>query len=291
MGGDLVKNQDVIKAAIYTRVSTTEQAREGYSLEAQEKVLRDYCAFKKYQIVDIYSDEGISGKDIEHRPEMNRLLIDAKARKFNIILVWKLTRFSRKLSDLTKTCDDLEKWNVYLVSYSESFDCSTPAGKMIRNMLGTVAQFEREVIAENVRFGLDARAAKGKRTCSQVLGYDLKGKDSLRINENEAEYVKYVYNSYLTYKSISEVAKLCAEHGYKGKRGRSPTPQSILVILTRPLYCGYNSYCGKLYKGSHETIIDIETFNRVQALLRKQGKNIGRPRMMQLENLKSSNKM
>lgn len=131
----MAKSQDVIKAAIYTRVSTTEQAREGYSLEAQEKVLREYCVLKKYQIIDIYSDEGISGKDITHRPEMNRLLADAKAQKFDIILVWKLTRFSRRLSDLTKTCEDLEKWNVYLVSYSESFDCSTPAGKMIRPLI------------------------------------------------------------------------------------------------------------------------------------------------------------
>lgn len=282
----MAKSQDVIKAAIYTRVSTTEQAREGYSLEAQEKVLREYCILKKYQIIDIYSDEGISGKDITHRPEMNRLLADAKAQKFDIILVWKLTRFSRRLSDLTKTCEDLEKWNVYLVSYSESFDCSTPAGKMIRNMLGTVAQFEREVIAENVRLGMDARAAKGKRTCSQVLGYDLKGKDSLIINEEESNYVKYVYDSYLTYKSLSEVADLCIKQGYRGKRGRKPTPQSILVILTRPLYCGYNSYCGKLYKGLHEPIVDVDTFNKVQTLLRKQGKNTGRPRLTELENLK-----
>lgn len=282
----MAKRQDVIKAAIYTRVSTTEQAREGYSLEAQEKVLREYCVLKKYQIIDIYSDEGISGKDITHRPEMNRLLADAKAQKFDIILVWKLTRFSRRLSDLTKTCEDLEKWNVYLVSYSESFDCSTPAGKMIRNMLGTVAQFEREVIAENVRLGMDARAAKGKRTCSQVLGYNLKGKDSLIINEEESNYVKYIYDSYLTYKNLSEVAGLCIKQGYRGKRGRKPTPQSILVILTRPLYCGYNSYCGKLYKGLHEPIVDVDTFNKVQALLRKQGKNTGRPRLTELENLK-----
>lgn len=280
------KKQEAIKVAIYTRVSTTEQAREGYSLEAQEKVLKEYCALKNYQIVGIYSDEGISGKDIEHRPEMQRLLSDAKIGRFNIILVWKLTRFTRKLSDLTKVCEDLEKWNVFLVSYSESFDCSTPAGKMIRNMLGTVAQFEREVISENVKLGMDARATKGKRTCSQVLGYEMDGKDSLIINQEEAKYVRFVYESYLIYKSLSQVAELCRKRGYRGKRGKQPSAQSILVILTRPLYCGYNSYCGKLYKGGHEAIITVNTFNKVQALLRKQGKNTGRPRITDLEMLK-----
>lgn len=282
----MIKEQDNTKVAIYTRVSTQEQATEGYSLEAQEKVLREYCALKKYQIVDVYSDEGISGKDIDHRPEMKRLLSDAEAQKFNIILVWKLTRFSRRLSDLTRACEDLEKWNVFLVSYSESFDCSTPAGKMIRNMLGTVAQFEREVIAENVKLGLNARAEKGKRTCSYVLGYNKDGKDSLIINEKESEYIKFVYDSYLMYKSLSEVARLCNKKGYKGKRGKSPSPQSILVLLTRPLYCGYNSYCGKIYKGKHESIIDVETFNKVQSLLKKQGKNTGRSRKIELEKLK-----
>lgn len=272
--------------AIYTRVSTTEQVQEGYSLEAQEKILREYCKLKKYQIADIYSDMGISGKDIEHRPEMKRLLEDAKDKKFNIILVWKLTRFSRKLSDLVKSCEELEKWNVYLVSYSENFDCFTPAGKMIRNMLGVIAQFEREVISENVKLGLNIRAEKGKRTCSQVLGYDLYGKDSLIVNKKEAEYVRYVYSSYLIYKSLSEVAELCKKQGYKGKRGQKPCAQSILVILTRALYCGYNSYCGKLYKGLHEPIIDIDTFNEVQSLLKKQGKNTGRPRRTELKFLK-----
>lgn len=273
----MFKKQEVIKTAIYTRVSTVEQAKEGYSLEAQEKVLKEYCKLKKYQVVDVYSDKGISGKDIAHRPEMQRLLEDAKEGKFNIILVWKLTRFSRKLSDLTKICEDLEKWNVYLVSYSESFDCSTSAGKMVRNMLGTIAQFEREVTIENIKLGQDARAAQGKRTCSQVLGYEVSG-DSLVVNEEEAKFVRFVYDAYLKYKSLTDVERVSNERGYKTKRGKKPTTGLIFSILTRPLYCGYNSYCGNLYKGTHEPIIDIDTFNKVQVLLIKQGKCNGRKR-------------
>lgn len=272
-----------LRVAIYTRVSTTEQAREGYSLSAQEKVLTDFCKLKEYEIVGKYSDEGISGKDIEHRPEMLRLLSDARSGKFDIILVWKLTRFTRRLADLTKTCDDLEKWGVYLVSYSEAFDSKTPAGRMVRSMLGTVAQFEREVIAENVKLGLDERARKGKRMCSQLLGYDIKpGKDGMIINPIEAQQVKFVFDNYLLYKNISQVTKLCNQYGFVGKRGKSPLPQTVYKILSRPAYCGYYTYCGSICKGEHEAIITVEQYNKVQKLLNRNGKIYGRKRIHEL---------
>ena len=236
--------------AIYIRVSTLDQAREGYSLAAQEKTLRDYCKAYHYEIYDLYADEGYSGKDIKHRDGMLRLLADAQERKFDIILVWKLTRFSRRLSDLTKICEDLEANDIYLVSYTEAFDSKTPAGRMLRGVLGTVAQFEREVISENVSLGMAERARQGKPTCSSVLGYDK-----------------------------SELAR---ERGYKGKRGKPPTPYSVNVILTRPLYVGYNTFKGSIYKGDHPSIISIDKYNSVQKILKKQGKYTGRDRKTQI---------
>ena len=177
----------VTKVAIYIRVSTAGQAEEGYSLDAQERLLTDYCRARKYEIYQIYRDEGISAKDIIHRPGMLSLLEDAEDKKFDMILVWKLTRFSRNLADLAVACDKLDKRGVALVSYSEAFDSCTPAGRMVRSMLGTVAQFEREVTSENTRLGMLERAEQGKRTCSFVLGYDRDGKESLKIKEDEAE--------------------------------------------------------------------------------------------------------
>lgn len=199
--------KDII-AAIYTRVSTRDQALEGYSLDAQERTLVEYCKARKWKIYKIYSDEGISAKDITHRPGMLSLLQDANERKFNVILVWKLTRFTRSLSDLSVTCERLDKLGIPLISYSEAFDSGTPAGRMMRSVLGTIAQFEREVISENVALGTMERARQGKRTCSYVLGYDVCGKDSLKINPVEAEYVNFVHDKYLERKSISEVTAL-----------------------------------------------------------------------------------
>ena len=207
-----------------------------------------------------------------------QLLQDAKEKKFDIILVWKLTRFSRSLSNLTAVCEELDKYNVSLVSYSEAFDCTTPAGRMIRNMLGTVAQFEREVISENVAMGLLERAMQGKRTCHDIIGYDNLGKDSFSINELEAEYVNFVHDTYLARKNIIEVTELAIKQGYKGRRGGIPREQSIYIILTRPEYAGWNSFKSHIYKGCYQTIRSVDQFNTVQRLLIRQGKIAGRQR-------------
>ena len=269
--------------AIYVRVSTVEQADEGYSLMAQEKTLSEYCRSRGYEIIGVYKDEGISAKDIKHRPQMVKLLDDAKNGKFDVLLVWKLTRLTRSLPDLCAICDKLDRHGVSFISYSESFDCSTPAGRMMRNILGVVAQWEREVISENVKLAMAERAAQGKRTCSYVLGYEKDG-DSLRVNPAEAELVKFIYKQYLTAKNIKQVSDLCCERGYTGKMGGKLKPESIHKILTRFVYCGFYSFLRVPHKGSHEAIIDVDTYNQVQEIMLQN--TVGRERKHELVFLK-----
>lgn len=271
--------EDKKRVAIYIRVSTLDQAREGYSLEAQEKTLRKWCDDRKYIVYDLYADKGISGKDIEHRPDMNRLLNDAKNGSFDLVLFWALSRFTRSVSDLYSTMEKFQKWNVSMVSYTEAFDTSTPMGRAMIGIVGVFAQLERELTSERVSAAMAERAAQGKRTCSEILGYDLDGKDSFKINEKEAEYVRFCFSEYLLRKNLSEVAKEAKARGFKGKRGKVPTAYSVQKILTRTQYCGYNIFCGEVYKGDYEPIIDIETYNKVLALLKRQGKTVGRKRI------------
>lgn len=172
----------------------------------------------------------------------------------------------------------LDNIGVSLVSYSESFDSCTPAGRMVRSMLGTVAQFEREVTAENVALGMLERARQGKRTGTNVLGYDKDGKDSFKINPEGAEKVHFIYDNYLIRKNISEVTALCNEKGIKGVRDRPFRTQSVLTILTRLVYAGYNLFKGQIYKGIHPAIITTHQFNRVQRIILKQGKIYGQNR-------------
>lgn len=279
-----MKKKEVI-VAIYIRVSTLDQAREGYSLKMQEQTLREWCKEKGYIIYDMYADRGISGKDFNHRPDMLRLMRDAKDGCFNSVVFWALSRFTRSVQDLYNTLDKFQKWGVSMVSYTEAFDTSTPMGRAMIGIVGVFAQLEREITSERVAAAMQMRAAQGKRTCSEILGYDKKGKDSFSVNPQEAEYVKFCFEKYLERKNLSEVAELCRQHGYRGKRGKEPCAWTVSVILSRPQYCGYNPYCGEYYKGDYDPIISIETYNKVQRLLERQGKIVGRNRRKRLMHL------
>lgn len=258
-----------MRVAIYIRVSTLDQAREGYSLAAQERVLREWCEANGHMVICVYADEGISGKDIEHRPDMCRMLEDAKLGEFDLVLIWALSRLTRSVSDLYDTCELLNDCGVDIKSYTEPFDTGTPVGRAMMGLLGVFAQMERELTAERVRAAMTERAVQGKRTCNMVLGYDLDGKDSLQINESEAACVRYIFGKYIEYQNLSAVAELCRLRGYTGKRGRVQTAESIRKILSCPIYAGYNRHGGELYRGNHEPIIPVKDYNAAQRLLHR----------------------
>lgn len=257
-------------AALYTRVSTLDQAREGYSLSAQRAALEEWAVAHGY-IPALYADEGISGKDISHRPAMRQLLADVEAGKIAVVAVWALSRLTRSVPDLYAVWQQLDRYGVGLVSHTESFDTGTPAGRAMLGLLGVFAQMERELTGERVQAAAAERAAQGKRTCNCVLGYDLDGADGLTVNAAEAEIVRYIYSKYLEHKSLTAVAELCRMIGYTGKRGGAITAWSVQLILTRPIYAGYNSWRGQLIRGQHDPLVTVQTYNRVQRLLCRAG--------------------
>ena len=196
------------KAAIYIRVSTLDQARDGYSLDSQERVLKDWCKKNGYEVYKVYADRGVSGKDMDHRPALIEMLNDARDRRFDLITFWALSRFTRSVSDLYDTMGRLQKWGVELYSHTESFDTSTPMGRAMVGIIGVFAQLERELTSERVIAAITERARQGKRLCSEALGYDPVGKDTFKINAKEAEYVRFCYDQYVIRKSLVEVAEL-----------------------------------------------------------------------------------
>lgn len=264
-----------MRVAIYIRVSTERQAMEGFSLDAQRKTLLDYCNLHNYTVYRVYADEGISGKDIVHRHAFKTLLEDAKQDLFDTVLVWKMTRFTRSLKDLISACDYLEKYGVTLISYSENIDTTTWTGRLMRNMLGVIAQWEREIIADNIRIAMAEKASQGYPICVRVLGYDTNGGKNLQLNKSESELVFKIFTEYIKLQNLSKVAEQLNSKGYEGKNGGAFTPQSILTILTNPLYCGYSRYHGKLYIGKHKSIIPVDTFNLVQKMIasNRKGRN------------------
>ena len=134
--------------AIYIRVSTTHQAEEGFSLEAQEEKLRKIAKLNDYQIYKVYADKGISGKDTIHRPAFQEMMKDMQSKLFSKILVMKLDRISRSVADLENIIKQLQKYNCGFESASEKIDTTSSMGLMFIRLLGVFAQFERERISE-----------------------------------------------------------------------------------------------------------------------------------------------
>ncbi len=271
-----------MKAAIYIRVSTERQAEEGLSLEAQEKLLRGYCAQNGMEVTELYADEGISAKDTKHRPAFTKMMIDAETNKFEVIVFWKLTRFTRSTIDLLECVRRLENCGVGLVSCSEPINTVSAAGKMTTTVLAAMAQFERDMVSENVKMVADYRASDGKRTCSSVIGYDTLGKDSLVQNPAEAKIVKYIFDTFVKQQSFMAVSDACAKMHYRGKRGAVLKSWHIERILTCPVHAGYYSYHGSVIKGDFEPIVSIDTYNLVQYIIEDQYARLGRKRRREL---------
>ena len=285
--------------AIYCRVSTIEQAEEGYSIDEQERLLRDWCNKMNYSVYKVYSDRGISGKDIKNRPALRELLKDAEERKFQMVISWKINRISRKLSDVLKIVDILEQNSIAFNSYSEQFDNSTPAGKMQFQMMALIGEFERGTIAQNVKMGMCAKAKSGEWCGGQVLGYDLvpvenqegakRRKSKLTINKKEAESVRFIFNEYVSGKGYKAITNQLNKLGYKTKKGNDFSVGSIREILTNPVYIGKVRYNVRqnwsekrrrninanpiITDGLHEPIIDESLWDKVQAIMEsKKGK-------------------
>lgn len=285
------------KVAIYCRVSTTEQAEEGYSIDEQNIKIREYCEREGHEIYNLYEDRGISGKNITNRPGIKQLLQDATENKFDLVIVWKLNRISRKLLDILNIVELLNKHNIAFRSLTENFETETPSGKLQLNIMGAIGEFERETIAENVKMGLLARAKEGRWNGGVVLGYDLvelnnegkKRKNTvLKINEKEANTVRRIFELYSQGHGYKAVVNRINKEGHKTKRNGEFAVSTVKEILQNPVYIGKIRYNVRqdwskkrrnninanpiLSDGIHEPIIDVETWNKVQVILKERSK-------------------
>jgi DNA invertase Pin-like site-specific DNA recombinase len=147
------------RAAIYARVSTT---NHGQDAGMQTREMREFAEARGWKLADEYVDQGVSGSK-DSRPELNRLMADAHKRRFDVVLVWKLDRFGRSLRHLVNALAEFESLNIAFVSLSDNLDLTTASGRLMFNIIGSMAEFERALIQERVKAGLRNARAKGKR--------------------------------------------------------------------------------------------------------------------------------
>lgn len=262
-----------MKARIYIRVSTDEQAREGFSLPAQEERCRQYIQFQGWEYDGTYKDDGFSAKNL-NRPAMQRMIQDIKKQEFKVLVVYRLDRLVRSIIDLHQLLDLFQKHGIIFKSATEAYDTDSAIGRLFISVVGLMAQWERENLGERVRMGLEQRFKEGKRVGNPPLGYDLdEEKNRLVVNPEEAKLVRRIFRMYQTM-GAPKIARILNQEGRTGKRGAKWADSSIMKIITNPIYLGYVRHrAGRkdeiILSGMHEPIIDEEEFNKAQELVEK----------------------
>lgn len=266
------------RAALYIRVSTLEQAQEGYSIGAQKERLVAFCKAHDWLIADTYVDGGYSGANLD-RPGIQKLI--GEVSSFDLVLVWKLDRLSRSQRDTLYLIEEVFlPASVDFVSMSEAFDTSTPFGRAMIGILSVFAQLEREQIRERTFMGRIERAKEGLYHGGVYfpIGYDYGPDGRLVVNEYEAAQVRKIYEWYLGGLSPDKIAERLRSEGYTNRYGSwSEFSGAISVrhVLSREVYLGKIHFSGVVTENAHPAIIDQETFDRVQALRKKRREIFG----------------
>lgn len=259
----------MIKVASYVRVSTAEQAQEGYSIGEQIERLTDYCKAMRWEVYKIYTDPGYSGGNTD-RPGLQAMIADVEAGLIDKVVVYKLDRLSRSQLDTLYLIEKVFLANgTDFVSMSENFDTSTPFGRAMIGILAVFAQLEREQIKERMGMGKEARAKSGKwhGGSTEPIGYDYdKTTELLNVNEYEAMQIRELYELFLRGTPLRTVERTFKEKGYRHKHGVWD-PKTMRRVMRNKTNIGYIKHLEQWYAGDHEPIIDGDTFHKAVKLL------------------------
>ena len=251
-------NQNKPLAAIYVRVSTQDQAQQGFSLDAQEDSLKNYANALGYEIFKIYRDEGKSAKDLK-RPEMQQMLNDAENKKFSAIFIYKLDRFSRSLKDLILTIDQLKNLGIDFISLQDKIETASASGKLMFHIISAFAEFERNIIGDRTKFGMQRKASEGGVITKAPRGYKIVNKEL--VPDENSEEIKHIFGEFLN-SSIS-LTKLAKKFNM--------TPTGMKKLLKNTTYIGKIQFDNKKSDGQHEPILSDEIFLQVQNKIKDLG--------------------
>ena len=269
----------VKRCAIYTRKSSEEGLDQAFnSLDAQREACAAYVhsqAGEGWQASPkLYDDGGFSGGNIE-RPALKAMLADVDAGRIDVIVVYKVDRLTRSLSDFAKIVDRLDAAGASFVSVTQAFNTTNSMGRLTLNVLLSFAQFEREVTSERIRDKIALSKAKGMWMGGTLpLGYDVKDR-KLTINQAEAETVRHIFRRYLDLRSVNSLrdelnrAGLCSKirttAAGKTLGGVPFNRGSLYHLLQSRIYVGEIPHRDKHFPGEHSAILDLEVFEAVQA--------------------------
>lgn len=229
------------KAIIYTRVSTEEQATDGYGLEVQIELARNYARLYEYEVIAEYSDPGISGtKDVDERPGLMATLEAARAKSFDVLILPSLDRLARRGALGLKLYDEFESVGVAIAAVKERLDTTTPTGRLMRTFFLGLAEFERDLIVERTTAGRNARGRRdGDRGGRMPMGYIRA--NGISVDHERATMVKAIFALYDKGMSMQAIARYLNNIDYPTPRGKRWHASSVReIIIRRLVYQGSN---------------------------------------------------
>jgi len=274
-----IKNR--VRCAVYTRKSSEEGLEQEFnSLHAQREACEAYIQSQRHEgwqlHPDSYDDGGFSGGNIK-RPALTRIIEDIKQGLINIIIVYKVDRLSRSLSDFVQMINLFDEHSVSFVSVTQQFNTSTSMGRLTLNVLLSFAQFEREVTGERIREKIAASVKKGMWMGGVVpLGYENCDR-KLIVNDDDARTVRHIFQRYLELKNVKALKAELDREGYVTRLRISKSGKnigggqfyrgSLYTILKNPIYIGKLKHHDKVYDGRHHAIIEQDIWDRAQQQL------------------------
>ena len=238
-----MENEEKKIAGIYIRVSTEDQAREGFSLGEQEEKLRQLCKYKNFEIYKIYKDAGISAKNMKDRPAFQQMLEDMKAGKLNYIVAYKLDRVTRSVRDLEVLISTLEQYHCYLICDRDDVNTSTANGRFFVRMLTVLSQLEIEIVSERTKFGLNGAIKAGHIPGKVPLGYYRDTDKTLKVDVTTKDIVLRIFELYLEGKSYQTISNMLNDEKVLSPNNKKWCDSTIDRIINNKIYMGdYERY-------------------------------------------------
>lgn len=248
---------------IYIRVSTLEQAKEGYSISAQKEKLKSYCSSQGWEDYKYFIDEGISAKDTK-RPELKKLLNEVKDGNISTILVYRLDRFTRSVSDLYEMLKEIDQNQCTFKSATEPYDTSTAMGRMFITIVAALAQWETENLSERVKMALEEKVSTGERVGNVPYGFTLNSEEKLEKNEQGPVLLDMIERV-----KSGKSFKNTAEFLNKTNTDRAKwTATAVIRVLTNPALYGATRWNDKVYENTHEGYIAKEDYVKLQQIIK-----------------------
>lgn len=251
-----------LRAAVYARTSSPSQ-HHGYSLGEQTQRCLDRCEALDWIVAFVYQDDAESGADTD-RPEFQQMLEMAQAQAFDVIVFWKLDRFSRSLIHAVQLETDLREMGISLYSVTEQIDTTSPTGRFNFRNLASAAEFERDMIKQRTQIGFAAMAEDHRwPNDNPPLGYSVTESGHLTVDDDERDLVTDIFELYLEERSMPTVTDRLNRRGVQTAAGGEWTPRAVGDILRNEIYRGQYELADVSEHVPEYQIVDDETFERV----------------------------